>query len=338
MESLVVLGTRADPHVELVVEKLRRHPGTEIFILDYNDDVHVSAEINVQGDLQLMVNGRMVQSFVVWDRRKIIPGTEFYVRGDEEYSGYIAQEWRALYTMIAGIAGDMALNTLKSRNCLIKPYQQMLAVSVGLQCPQTLVTNALEDALDFDVRSGGLILKSLSGAKIQTRSEGEYVPFNVMTMRISRDALAAADPASIACCPHFFQREIRKAYELRVVCVDDDMFAFRVDSQIYKSTEVDWRKAMDVIDFSETELDDALRSKLLAFMRKIRLCHGSIDLIVDKEGKTWFLECNQDGAWGWLDYRCNGKISDAISSSLLRRMSATRDNSIKTDEVSHYVA
>lgn len=330
MDALVVLGTVVDPHVEIVVDKVRRHEGAKVIVLDYSCDTDFSVSVDAWGALELTVNGDALKSFVVWDRRKIIPGTELYVRGDEEHSGYIAQEWRALYTLLAGVAAEKATNRLAARSCMIKPYQQMVAAEVGLKSPTTLVTNSKSGAIRFERQAGGVILKSLSGAKIQTRSEGEDVPFNVMTMRVSREDLSSADQDSLACCPHFFQQEILKSHELRVVCVDEEVFAFRVESQGYESTKVDWRKAIDVVGFSAVDIDGDLRGRLLAFMRRMGLSHGSIDLIVDTDGSPWFLECNQDGAWGWLDCRNGGKISDAIARSLLRLMSADAEPKSET--------
>lgn len=323
MDSLVVLGTRVDPHVEVVVEKILEDPAAKVFVLDYRDDTRFAASVDPHGGFKLEVNGEIVPPFIVWDRRKLVPGSALYVEGDEEHSGYIAQEWRALYTLIAGISGDRVVNTLKARACMIKPYQQMIAARSGLKSPSTLVSNDLDSVLSMQSTVGGLILKSLSGAKISTHGEGEHVPFNVMTMRVSKESLASADASSIACCPHFFQKEVVKSHKLRVVCIDQDIVAFRINSQVYESTRVDWRKAIDVIEFEQVELDPRIHTCVLRFMSAMGLAHGSIDLLVDRDGETWFLECNQDGAWAWLDIRCDGRISDLIASSFLKRMRAS---------------
>lgn len=330
MEPLVVLGTRVDPHVDLVVEKICKDPRANVYVLDYRDDTRFSARVSSTGQFALEINGSTIPSFIVWDRRKLVPGSGLYILGDEEHSGFIAQEWRALYTFIAGIGGNRVVNPLHARSCMIKPYQQMIAATAGLKCPETLVTNSVVSASELQSNAGGLILKSLSGAKISTHSEGEHVPFNVMTMRISEESLVHAEENSIACCPHFFQVEVVKSHELRVVCIDQDIVAFRINSQGYESTRVDWRKAIDVVEFEEVALEPAVELGVLNFMKKMGLAHGSIDLLVDQCGETWFLECNQDGAWAWLDVRCDGKISDLIANSFLRRM-LTSERALSSD-------
>jgi len=45
-------------------------------------------------------------------------------------------------------------------------------------------------------------------------------------------------------------------------------------------------------------------------------------LILDTEQQVWFLECNQDGAWGWLDDIAEGAITRAFADAFARRLSA----------------
>ena len=60
-------------------------------------------------------------------------------------------------------------------------------------------------------------------------SETDF-PSSVMTMLVDYDAIQSTGAAEIGRCPHFFQREIPKAYEVRAVVVARDVFAFRIDS------------------------------------------------------------------------------------------------------------
>lgn len=49
-------------------------------------------------------------------------------------------------------------------------------------------------------------------------------------------------------------------------------------------------------------------AKIDCFMRGMGLFCGSLDFIVDESEDLWFLECNQQGAWGWLDAQQGGRI------------------------------
>ena len=320
MAALLILGTNDDPHVARVAELISRSEEVGVHILDYNDETSFSISLDQAGKAKITINGKEVTNYIVWDRRKIIPGTNFYIKGDDEHSGYVAQEWRSLYTLICGISEGKVLNSLSSRTCLIKPYQQMVAMKSGFLTPPTIVTNDKRDATQFQDDHNLVIMKSLSGAKIQTAGEGEYVPFNVMTMRIDPVDLHDASSAEIAYCPHFFQKEIVKKYELRVVHVDGEIWPFKVDSQNYKTTEVDWRKGTDVVGFSFFPIDPRLERMINDFMSSMEMTFGSLDLIIDHSDSCWFLECNQDGAWGWLDDIVDGAASQSFANALPRRM------------------
>lgn len=60
-----------------------------------------------------------------------------------------------------------------------------------------------------------------------------------------------------------------------------------------------------------------LKDQLMAFMSELDLFSGSIDLIVDHEERYWFLECNQDGQWIWLDNILNGQISNRFAEQFI---------------------
>jgi hypothetical protein len=320
---LLILGTRADPHVDRVASELERRGAARIFVLDYLDDTWFALEEDSTGRIVFRVNGtELPEQYLVWDRMKIIPGSELYLRGDETSSGYAAQEWQAFYKLLCGLNHERVVNSLASRSCMIKPYQQRIAASVGFRVPPTLITNHKESVQAFQRQNGfRLIMKSVSAGKVKPAGDGGMsIPFNVMTMRVDPAELEAATREELAYCPHFFQQEIPKSHELRVVVVDGQVMAFRIDSQQHELSALDWRKGMHVAGFSAVSLDEETVTRIRAFMNRMGFFSGSLDLIVDREQQVWFLECNQDGAWGWLDDIVQGAVTRAFADGLVRRL------------------
>lgn len=320
--SLVVLGTRSDPHVDRVLSRIEANSDVRIFVMDYLNHTDIVLEVDERGVRRLTVDGILLpEKYLVWDRVKILPGTDLYIRGDERSSGYGAQEWRALYTLLCGLNKGNVLNPAEGRSCMIKPHQQTIAAMCGFKVPSTIVSNSKASLRAFQRKSADkTIMKSLSAGKVKPAGEGEYIPYNVMTMRVAPEDVEAASEKEIAFCPHFMQREIEKSHELRIVVAGDRMLPFRIDSQASKVSEVDWRKGAKMRHFAPCEIDDAIKHKILAFMHQIGLITGSIDLIVDQENEVWFLECNQDGAWGWLDDLCDGAVADMFADEFLHRI------------------
>ncbi|HEX3129049.1 MAG TPA: hypothetical protein VH394_17075, partial [Thermoanaerobaculia bacterium] len=87
-------------------------------------------------------------------------------------------------------------------------------------------------------------------------------------------------------------------------------------------SSLDWRKGIEVAGFTPVSLDEGTVVKIRAFMARMGLFIGSLDLIVDPEQQVWFLECNQDGAWGWLDDIAEGAVTRAFADAFVRRLSA----------------
>lgn len=319
---LVILGSMEDPHVARVVNELNSRGRIDPLVVDYLNGVRFEFRTDSNGLASFELAGRRLsEPYLVWDRRKIAPGTHLYVRGDERSSGYAAQEWRAFYSLLCGVNGEMTVNSLASRRCMIKPYQQMMAAKAGFLVPNTMITNDRGRALSFMAECDGhIIMKSISAGKVKPSGEGEYIPYVVMTMRVGEDDLRSATEEEIEHCPHFFQQEVIKKHEFRVVYVDGRIHAFRVDSQRCRTGEVDWRKGMGFVQFESGDLDAATRGSIDRYMRSMGLFSGSIDLIVDIDDRVWFLECNQDGAWGWVDDIVDGAVCRAFADAFEGRL------------------
>lgn len=322
-QAFVIMGTRADPHVERIAAEVSGFGDIRVEVLDYQDDTKVSLTVDGDGKIGMAVNSlALPRNILIWDRSKIIPGTTVYVKGDDpSVTSFVAREWRALYQLISGLYGDRVVNSLDAKKCLLKPYQQVIAAGVGLNVPMTLVTNDKSAAIDLLHYSPcGLILKSLCAGKVTPGPNGGNIPFNIMTMRVSEEDLSGADEGDIGYCPHVFQHEIRKDHELRIVMIDGKPHPFRINSQLLESSAVDWRKGVHLLDYTPCEIPDALADKLRAYMRAMGLFSGSVDIVVDLDGKHWFLECNQDGAWGWLDEIVEGALAKEFASAFRRRL------------------
>jgi hypothetical protein len=326
---LLILGSRTDSHVERVAREVESRGNAQVFVLDYLDGTRFSLEEDTAGRIVFRINGiTLPDRYLIWDRMKILPGTELYLRGDDESArGYAAQEWRAFYKLVCGLNRERVINSLESRICMIKPYQQAIAASVGFRVPPTLISNDKDSVQAFQRQNGDrLIMKSVSAGKVTPAGDGgETIPYCVMTMQVSPEDLETATPEEIAYCPHFLQQEIPKSHELRVVVVDGRVLAFRIDSQKHELTSLDWRKGMEVASFSPVSLDDGTIARIQAFMSRMGLFTGSLDLIIDPEEQVWFLECNQDGAWGWLDDLVESAITRAFADGFARRLSALAD-------------
>lgn len=135
---------------------------------------------------------------------------------------------------------------------------------------------------------------------------------------VSFNDIEMADDTSLSCMPHLFQEQVEKKYEIRVISVGNKIFAFKILSQDKDYTITDWRYGNYTLKFIECTIPSYVINKIHDFKRFFDLHIGHFDIILSEGGEYWFLECNQDGQWGWLDDLVDGKIADAFADEFIR--------------------
>lgn len=116
----------------------------------------------------------------------------------------------------------------------------------------------------------------------------------------------------------YVQEQIDKKYELRIFYLRGEMWAMAIFSQSDPKTKVDFRhynrkKPNRTVPYS---LPDKLKFKIRSLMCELNIDTGSIDIIVDKDMKYYFLEVNPVGQFGMVSYPCNYNIEKRIAEIL----------------------
>lgn len=140
--------------------------------------------------------------------------------------------------------------------------------------------------------------------------------FFVYTSSVKAEDLS--DTESLRHSPMVFQEEIPKRRELRIAFVTGNFFVGALDATQYSTKTLDWRRANsnDCI-WEAMELPQVVASRLTAFMDKLQLGYGAIDMIETPDGEYIFLEVNPNGEWGMLERDLGYPISEAIADALL---------------------
>jgi ATP-grasp ribosomal peptide maturase len=169
-----------------------------------------------------------------------------------------------------------------------KPAQLRLAVEVGLAVPETLITNDYQKAVAFAEAVGPVVYKPFR----DTRYQIDGSPATIWTEQV--------DPAtfdkSINHTAHLFQARVNKVADLRVTVIGDRMFCVRIDGGL-----LDWRRDYDRLTYSIFDPPIDLRATLLDYLAYFGLAFGAFDFALDANGALWFLECNPNGQWLWLE-------------------------------------
>jgi len=179
-----------------------------------------------------------------------------------------------------------------------KIYQLQNAASVGFTIPKTLISNSPQAIKKF-IKNQKSIIKAFH----QHRWHADRKNFGVQTTIINETLLE--DHNSVHFSPSIFQPFIEKKYEIRVTWLGDRYKAVRIDA-LSDEAKIDWRPAANhgQIAIKEYILPESLRAKCAAFMKKVGLTFGCLDIIAAKDNDYVFLEVNEMGNFLWKETMC----------------------------------
>jgi ATP-grasp ribosomal peptide maturase len=310
--SVVILTHPFDPTADKVVEELNRR-GASLFRLDaaeFPERLSVGAEL-----LGGHWSGRLQN---LWRRVELDEVSGIYYRRPtafEFHPGLSDEErqWAGIQARL-GFGGLLAsmdrwLNHPHQIGYAeYKPVQLRQAVACGLRVPRTLVTNDPAKAREFVGSVGRAVFKPFGGAGVSDENGFRHV----FTTMVTADEVANPN---IGRTMHIFQEWVPKEYEARVTVVDDRFFAARIDASS-DAARVDWRSDYESISYTVIELPESVRTRVRALLDSLGLRFGALDFIVDPDGEWWFLECNANGQWAWIEDETGMPIAPALADAL----------------------
>lgn len=212
------------------------------------------------------------------------------------YTGVLTALPRALYVN----------HPVRNRLADYKPGQLATAAGLGLAVPPTLITNVLEDARRFADEYGTIVYKPVQGVHLVGEDGRNRT---IWVCPVAADEL----DESIALCPHLFQALVPKIADIRLAAVGDRLFATRIDTD---GDHVDWREDQRLITCSRMPIPDRVGTAVRAYTHAFGLTFGAFDFALDATGRWWFLECNPNGQWAFVDYPTTHAITCALADTL----------------------
>ncbi|MBT9171432.1 MAG: hypothetical protein DDT18_01808 [Actinobacteria bacterium] len=192
-----------------------------------------------------------------------------------------------------------------------KIHQIVVAQTVQLAVPDTLVTNNPYAIREF-----------ASGRQVVAKNIA--TPW-IVSHEITRAAYTRLidpswlqDDAALSFAPVIYQEYHERKRDIRVVIVDDKVFAASCIPGPHQREDV--RKESGTGEsFKACDFDLDTLSKLRQLMRALSLDYCAADFMEDGEGNLFFLEVNTCGAWWWLDRLYDGAICQSIADALMYR-------------------
>jgi glutathione synthase/RimK-type ligase-like ATP-grasp enzyme len=307
---ILIVSFHDNPHVEAVLQHVRR-PVTVFDVADFPS--RASLEINFGNGadrLRLVADERSEIAIedvgAVWYRRErpleldpalTDPTSRLFAWSESTEA--LTGVWRALdcFWMNPPAADEAGQRKVR---------QLQLARRAGLSVPETLITNDPSAALAFAAErlERGVIRKAFRNISEAPRS----------TALVTGDDLARIGDVRYA--PVTFQQFVPAALDLRVIVVEDEIFAAAIRSEPEYRT--DYRPGIGSAEFFPYTMPDDVASALLALHRRLGLVYGASDFRVTPDGQHVFLEVNPAGEYLFASERTGQPVPQAIAACLER--------------------
>ncbi|MFF2851492.1 hypothetical protein ACFVT5_34945 [Streptomyces sp. NPDC058001] len=194
----------------------------------------------------------------------------------------------------------------RNRDADNKVLQLATAARLGFTLPDTLITDVPADAVKFAAEHGTVIYKPVHRVHLACEDGRNRT---VWVRTVQADQL----DNSIALCPHLFQACVPKVADIRLAAVGDEAFATRIDTD---GDHLDWRQDQSLITCSPLPVPCSVREAVRAFLHAFGLSFGAFDFALDSSGRWWFLECNPNGQWAFVDEPTARAIASTLADTL----------------------
>jgi hypothetical protein len=307
---ILIVSFHDNPHVQAVLE----HVGQPVTVFDVAEfPSRASLEVSF-GDgvdrLRLVSEGRreipIEDVGAVWYRRErpleldpalTDPTSRLFAWSESTEA--LTGVWRALdcFWMNPPAADEAGHRKVR---------QLQLARRVGLSVPDTLITNDPSSARAFAVEhlERGVIRKALRNIAEAPRS----------TALVTAEDLTRIGDVRYA--PVTFQQFVPADLDLRVIVVEDEIFAAAIRSE--PEYQTDYRMGIGSAEFSPYTLPDDVAAALLELHHRLGLVYGASDLRVTPDGEHVFLEVNPAGEYLFASERTGQPVPQAIAACLER--------------------
>lgn len=316
--KVLIIADDDDVHAQALCRYYESSKTAEAYLLNsalFPQRVKLSYTTSEQSTFLTLESGRtLVDEEItgIWWRRPKPHDIDQNIK-EERARKFAAAESRALFQGWLCRCGDRVINPIVSdRFAHFKPFQLAMASSVGLNVPDTLISNDEPRIAQFlDRWDKKVIFKILTTTPWQVTETKSWRPeYNSML-----------NLASLA--PLIWQQRIDRGRDFRVTVIDDELAVAEIIPD-RPDAQLDWRLDICARVLPAT-LPNDICVKLLRLTRKLGLRYGAIDLREDNDGRMWFFEVNPGGQFLFKDVHGKIPVLPLMAKALTHRSTEAQD-------------
>ena len=324
---ILIFTNKADTHPTNVIKHLNSwgvsvfRLNSECLLSDYefswwSDERGCDFYIkNVKNGLELI--GSEVTA--IWDRRPIAPKKIPIIHNNKKTNKFIRGEALGFLQFIRYYLKDIYSigNIVQDRPAASKMLQLAIANKLKIKTPDTIFGNTKKSFIPLLVKHEDISLKPIEANNYFT-DDGEYVFYSRKAKShqiIEQPDIAFRQTVS------YLQNYIDKKYEIRITVCDTDLIACKIDSQFLEEDKGknDWREGYDYgLRYEIIEVPEYVKIFCKKFLKEMNINFGCFDFILTPNDEYYFLECNPNGQWLWLEIETGYDYSKIIAKNLAK--------------------
>jgi hypothetical protein len=252
---------------------------------------------------------------VIWNRRTYVELLLDEIDNNDASFKIWKGEWnKTLLGMYSSLESKKWLNFYRDAYYAENKYRQYISANrIGLRTPSFVCSNDKQFLKKSFGNGNDKVLKFMN-QDFYKMEEGVYKGIYVNKIK-SNDLETFQNEGEN---PIILQNYISKNFEVRYTVVGKEHFVCKIDSQLSKIANVDWRR-YDLANTPHSIITPPvnIRNKINEFMLEFNLNYGAIDFIVDKNNEWFFLELNSMGQYLWIEDLTGLEISRHIAKWLI---------------------
>jgi glutathione synthase/RimK-type ligase-like ATP-grasp enzyme len=300
MKKILIISNSLDNECDSIIRHLKKNQ-TDYFRLQTNElqalysiDLYYTPP---QFQIKHRKTGHSIKSSevgAVWWSHTSMPGEanelfEPHLREfiDEEY-------YSSLIALLAILEAKIPVINHPVKHLIAghKSYQQRIADRVGFRLPNQLITNNGNLFLN-QYWSNSSVYKPISNSQYISNNKKSYF---ATVKEINKSMAERIRNNEIELYLHHFQEKIDVLEEYRITVFGDHVMAFRVEG----SRGFDWRIYINELKYRPF-INDELTNLCRKYMTQMGILFGCFDIILGKDKKYYFIECNAPGYFLFLD-------------------------------------
>ncbi len=195
-----------------------------------------------------------------------------------------------------------------------KLHQLQVAQRSGLLIPETIASNDPEQVRAFAKKYGPDIVFKPFEIGMWRGVDGDTSHYISYASKISQKDLE--DDLAIQAAPGIYQQAVQKQFDIRLLVAGATYLAVKIVPATNGKAGIDWR-ADKLATMEPYIISDQTFDRILKLMASLGIVTGSVDMVVDIEGKCHFIEVNESGQFLFMEENCKKlPVLDMFSSFL----------------------